>query len=217
MKKAMDKYECTNLEMLLDEWKKDPDYNVFLIYPIESSTKSHLEELRSSLETFPPKMIPRSATTLGNQNITLQASHQRKKPVFESRVPIGICIVSQQQDCPTSDRLLHVHLQESFCGKGYATEAAKSIIKKVFFPLSSGNDYYSSSIPSARSLFDHGQESAKTVERFVAFLQDQNGGAWARVLEKLGFRPVGKGLYFEETCSVYTLTMQDFTDLWMIE
>ncbi|KAJ3335573.1 hypothetical protein HDU91_002118, partial [Kappamyces sp. JEL0680] len=173
-------------------------------------------------ETYPPRSLVQKNVDLSQRSIQMglatsntltplsKSPHRAASLLLESRFPMGLVAISPTGPTSSSTRLLEVVVRQAFQGKGFATEAAKAIIKYTFCP------------PSAlalKSLFTPPTlaKPQPQVTQILSLVEERRSGpGWERVLEKLGMQKAGHAQMGTSTCDVYSLTYQDFQDLWMI-
>jgi hypothetical protein len=128
------KNSLENHIQLLQKWKNDSRHSkVWLVYSkeLESFQTAKVEE------TFPPRT--RTKVDLSQRSIQRDVTHASlaKSPLkahSENRFPVGIVALSSTGSGPShlNTRLLDVAIRNEFAGKGFATEAAKAVVKYTF-------------------------------------------------------------------------------------
>jgi RimJ/RimL family protein N-acetyltransferase len=86
--------------------------------------------------------------------------------------------------------LLDVLIHPDFVGMGFATECAKAVLKDLF---------------------------SKSPYQRVSSIADRLNTKWIRVLEKLGLRFDGHCRVGDLQCQIFSITKQEFFDLWIPE
>jgi len=126
--------------------------------------------------------------------------------------PLGLVFSFPSSD--PGERLLHVVLRQAITGNGFGTEAAKALMQHIFLSPSFRPR------PSFRSRQFPPPDETNNVKSFLSLVETASPKsiAWARVLEKLGFKQLStKGVFYDRACAVYSLSRDDFVDLWCLE